>query len=97
MKMGMVAAAHGVHRSTVWRWHDQLSSGQGFEPGRGPGGPRKIGVEHHPLLEAQLRAHPDATLEEHRLLWQQQQGPCVSRATMARAITRLGWTRKKRV
>ena len=97
MKAGVVAALYGVNRSTLWRWHAQLCSGQGLEPGHSPGGPRKIGVEQHVTLEVQLRAHSDATLEEHAALWHQQQRQRVSRATMARAITRVGWTRKKRV
>ena len=56
---------------------------------------RRIVPAQHPLLEAQLRQSPDATLQQHAALWQQEQGVRVSRATMARAVSRLGWTRKK--
>jgi transposase len=97
MKTGVVAALYGVHRSTLWRWREQLSCGHGLEAGHSPGGPRKIDVAQHPALAAQLGAASDATLEEHMVLWHQQQGQLVSRATMARAIVRVGWTRKKRV
>lgn len=47
-------------------------------------------------LEAQLRAFPDATLEQHACYWQQSQGMQVSRWSVGRAIKRMGWTRKKR-
>ncbi len=90
-----VAALCGVNRSTIWRWRHQLRQGQGLEAGRPPGGRRKISVEQEALLEAQLREHADATLEEHCEIWKQRQGQMVSRATMARSIHRLGWTRKK--
>jgi transposase len=46
-------------------------------------------------LLAQLRAYPDATLDEHCLLWQREQGRAVSASTMCRAQQRLGWTHKK--
>jgi transposase len=47
-------------------------------------------------LAAQLSAFPDATLEEHCERWTTATGMGVSTATMSRAITRLGWSRKKR-
>ena len=48
-------------------------------------------------LLPQLRAHPDATLDEHCRLWEAATGARVSAATMSRVIARdLGWTRKKR-
>jgi transposase len=97
MKQESVAALYGVNRSTLWRWRQQVLQGRGLDPGRSPGGPRKISREQEGSLEAQLRAHPDATLDEHLALWTQGQGPSVSRATMARSISRLGWSRKKRV
>lgn len=46
-------------------------------------------------LEAQLRAHDDATLEYHCQMWEQGHGETVSRWTMSRIIKHLGWTRKK--
>lgn len=53
-----------------------------------------------PLLEAQLRAAPDATLEQQAALWRQNTGRPASRSSVQRALKRLGprgWTRKKRV
>ena len=96
MSVGVVAACYGVNRSTLWRWRAALLRGQGLEPGCSPGGERKIGPEQESALLAQLRAHSDATIDEHLALWRGEQGQQVSRATMGRAIQRLGWTRKKR-
>ena len=47
-------------------------------------------------LWRQLEARPEATLEEHRRLWERERGVRVSVATMSRAIRRLGWTYKQR-
>jgi transposase len=47
-------------------------------------------------LWRQLEEHPEATLEEHRELWEHERGVRVSVATMSRAIRRLGWTYKQR-
>ena len=55
----------------------------------------RISIQQHDILQAQLRADPDATLEEHCRQWQERQGRRVSTSTMSRAIRRLGWTRKK--
>ncbi len=49
-----------------------------------------------PALLAQLRAHPDATLEEHCATWAREQRRAVSTSTMCRAQQRVGWTVKKR-
>ena len=62
-----------------------------------PGRPRAIPREHDATLVAQLRATRDATLAEHVDAWDKTQGVRVSVATMARAIRRLKWTRKKRL
>jgi hypothetical protein len=44
----------------------------------------------------ELQAYPDATLEMHCQIWEQEQGLRVSPTTMGRAIRRVGWTRKKK-
>jgi transposase len=55
-----------------------------------------IGAALQEGLRAQLEAHPDARLEDHCRLWEEEQGMQVSTASISRAIARLGWTRKKR-
>ena len=54
-----------------------------------------IPPEQEPTLLAQLRAHPDATLEAHCAIWAEEQGCTVSTSTMCRAQQRVGWTVKK--
>jgi|SRR4051812_24073217 transposase len=96
MTQAQVCQVFGIHRSSLHRWIVRQHEGS-LEDKVACGGPRKITVEQASLLVAQLQAHPDATLDEHKQFWHQQQGLVVSRATMARAIERVGWTRKKRV
>ncbi|MCC6189949.1 MAG: hypothetical protein IT318_13020 [Anaerolineales bacterium] len=47
-------------------------------------------------LVAQLTAHADATIAQHRQWWGEQQGQWVSQSMMWRAIDRASWTRQKR-
>src|SRR5688500_8965903 len=54
-----------------------------------------FGTQESQLLQALLRQAPDATLEQHLQAWRAQSGQNASRASLARAIVRLGWTRKK--
>ncbi len=61
-----------------------------------PGRPARIASQDYPALVAQLEADPDAILEEHCRNWEQKFGTPVSIWAMQRAITRVGWTRKKR-
>jgi len=96
MSRSGVCQAFGIHRNTLYRWH-ALKQQQGhLEDKPVTGCPRKITPEQEPRLVAQLQAYADATLEQHQQRWHTEQGQWVSRATMARAIERVGWTRKKR-
>ena len=54
-----------------------------------------MGREQEVVVWARLAAEPEATLAEHCAWWEQTQGQRVRSATMARAIGRLRWTRKK--
>ena len=91
-----VVATFGISLWTLKGWL-VLDKQGALAPRPRPGLPPLLSHAAHPLLEAQLRAHPDATLQEHAALWQQNQGQQLSRATMARAILRLDYTHKKRV
>jgi transposase len=61
-----------------------------------PGRPSKKFAPLQAGLGAQLQAYPDATLEMHCRIWEQEHGWGVSPTTMGRAIRRIGWTRNKR-
>jgi transposase len=85
----------GIHRSTLGRWQKRVAQGS-LENRYHGGNPRKIKPEQEAALLLQLQAAPDATLEEHAARWQEEQGQCISRSSMDRALARLNWTRKKR-
>ena len=61
-----------------------------------PGRPREIGPAREDALRVQWRAAPDAPLAEHCDAWAAAQGQRLHPTTMARSLTRLGWSRKKR-
>ena len=85
----------GVSTATLTRWRRrQRETGSLAEsPRLGPPGVKTVGLGA--ALEPRLQAQPDATLGEHCAWWEQVSGIRVSHATMSRAITALGWTRKK--
>jgi transposase len=91
-----VAARFEVSVPTVERWVrlKRETGGLARRPVPGP-----VAVKTAGLLEAlpeRLAGHADATLADHCSWWRGVSGFEVSTATMSRALTRLGWTRKKR-
>src|SRR5919205_4154129 len=84
----------GVSTATLTRWRRrQRETGSLAEsPRSGPPGRKTVGLSS--ALPARLADQPDATLEEHCQWWAGEAGVRVSHATMSRALTRLGWTRK---
>ena len=90
-----VAETFGVGRATVQRYVAQRRQRGSLAPRPFPGRAPRIGPTQAAVLQAQLDAAPDATLAEHCDRWAGGHGVRVSVATMQRAITRLGWTRKK--
>lgn len=89
------AEVFGVSVRTVNRYLKQLSETGQLAAKPLPGRVRQIRPAQHPDLEAQLRAHDDATLTVQCELWHASHGVRLSRATMSRAIARLGWSWKK--
>ena len=90
------ARLFGVGSTTITRWQRQRRERGTLAPRPRPGRRRRIGPEGWPVLEAQLRAAPAATLGEHCAAWEHEQGVRVSVATISRAVRRRGWTVKKR-
>ena len=84
-----------VDRESVSEWVKRAEAGK-LEYDTSPGRPRLIDVEAEKLLEAQVEARNDATLEEHCQEWMAKGQNKVSRATMHRSLERLELTRKKR-
>ncbi len=85
----------GVSAATMKRYLKQRRDEGHVKPKAIPGRPPKKRAQVQANLEAQLRAHDDATLEQHCELWAQTHNEVVSRWTMSRAIKKLGWTQKK--
>jgi transposase len=93
-----IVRVFGVSLATVGRWLRRRRETGDVAARPSPGRTRSIcsRVEERRALCAQLQARPEATLEEHRELWEREGGAWVSVATMSRAIRRLGWTYKQR-
>ena len=95
MSKAEAARVYEVGLSTVKRYARQ-QAGQGHLRAKPhPGRARAIGAEGGAALRAQAAAHADATLAEHCRRWADAQGTTVSRATMSRALARLGLPLKK--
>ena len=96
MSRSEAARLFGVGRATVKRYLAlrRETGALAPRPRRGPP-PIKLAALAA-ALPARLAAAPDATLAEHCAWWRDVSGLEVSTATMSRALTRLGWTRKKR-
>src|SRR6266851_8272726 len=85
-----------VSLATLKRYLKQRRETGNVLPKPIPGRPSKKFAPLQAGLVAQLQAHPDATLERHCQIWEQEHGLRVSTTTMGRAIRRVGWTRNKR-
>src|SRR5579884_2147388 len=91
-----VAETFAISTSTVKRYLRQRRESGHVLPQPIPGRPSVKGAALQAGLLEQLRAHPDATREEHCQMWEASQGIKVSPASISRARMALGWTRKKR-
>jgi transposase len=90
-----VAEQFEVSVPTIERWLRQQRETGGLAPKPVPG---PVAVKTDALVEAlptRLAEHADAPLADHCSWWRETSGVDVSTATMSRALTRLGWTRKK--
>jgi transposase len=85
----------GVSLATIKRYLKQRRETGHVRPKAIPGRPARKGAALQAGLVAQLQAHPDASLERHCELWENEQGMRVSTSTMSRLLERVGWTRKK--
>ena len=91
-----VAAWFEVSVPTIERWL-RLKRETGGLTRRPVPGAVAVKTAGLPAASAErLAEHADATLADHCSWWHAVSGWGVSTATMSRAVTRLGWTRKKR-
>ncbi|HZO25403.1 MAG TPA: helix-turn-helix domain-containing protein [Chloroflexota bacterium] len=90
-----VAATFAVSVPTIERWL-RLKRETGSVASKPVPGPVAVKTEAvMAALPERLVEHADATLGEHCAWWREASGVAVSPATMSRALTRLGWTRKE--
>jgi len=89
------ARVYAVGLSTVKRYARQQGAVGHLRPTPHPRRRREIGVADEAALRGQAAAYPDATLDDHRRRWADEQGATVSRATMSRAFARADLPRKK--
>ena len=90
-----VALKYEVSSATITRWLRLKRETGGLAPKPVPG---PVAVKTEAVMAAlpeRLIEHADATLEEQCSWWREVSGVQVSTATMSRALTRLGRTRKK--
>ena len=97
MEVDEAVSTFQVGRSTIFRWQAQQRTTGTLMARTSPGRTRLIAEGAEAGLRAQLEQQPDATLAQHVAAWSDTDHPSVSVATMARAIARVGWTRKKRL
>lgn len=89
------ARLFAVSTRTIRRYVTEHRADGDLTPGQSPGRPPRIGPDQTDAVQAQVAAHPDATLAEHCAIWEREHGVGVSIATMSRAIQRLAITVKK--
>jgi transposase len=90
-----VAERFAVSMPTITRWVRRRRETGGLAPKPVPGPPAVKLAALRAALPARLTERADATLADQCAWWREQSGVQVSTATMSRALTRLGWTRKK--
>ncbi len=95
MSKAQAARTFGVGATSVKRYVSFVEQGRSLEPGKAPGRESKLGQSGMRLLEEDLHERPTVTYEDRARLLHQLVGVEVSKATICRAIQRMGYTRKK--
>jgi transposase len=86
-----------VSLGSIKRWRRLYRTSGDLTPQRPSGRAPIITPDHYAHLRLQLDAAPDASLVAQADQWNADHGTTLSAWTMARAIRRLGWSRKKRL
>lgn|SRR3954447_13528553 len=95
MSKAHAARTFGVGATSVKRYVSLAERGRSLEPGTALGKRSKLGESGMRLLEEDLHERPTVTYENRARLLHRLLGIEVSKATICRAIRRLGYTRKK--
>jgi transposase len=98
MSRNEVSSTFKVSLSTIKRWLARRRTGQPLSAARPSGRGPIFSDSDLTVLRTRLQAAADATIAAHTHWWNDTHPDrIVSPKTIERAITRLGWTRKKRV
>lgn len=95
MSKAEAARTFGVGATSVKRYVSLAEQGRSLEPGKAPGRESKLGESGMRLLEEDLHERPAVTYANRAQLLHRLVGVEVSKATICRAIKRMGYTRKK--
>ena len=95
MSKAQAARTFGVGATSVKRYVKLAEEGKSLTPGKAPGKKGKVDENAMKLLEEDLHARPALTHDKRSDLLCRLLGVRVSKATICRAIKRLGYTRKK--
>jgi transposase len=95
MSKAQAARTFGVGATSVKRYVKLAEEGKSLTPGKAPGKKGKVDGEAVKLLEEDLHARPALAHDKRADLLCRLLGVRVSKATICRAIKRLGYTRKK--
>src|SRR5688572_3092150 len=95
MERAAAVEVFAVSLPTIKRWLKQRRETGDLAARPVPGPPAVKRDTLRAALPERLAAASDTTLDDHCAWWREQTGIMVSTATMSRAITALGWTRKK--
>lgn len=95
MPRAEAAEVFGVSVPSIKRWLKLRRETGDVEPKPVPGPQALKGEALEAALPGQVREDPDATLEEHRALFEEARGVRVSTASVSRALKRLGLPLKK--
>jgi transposase len=97
MSRNQVSTTFKVSHSTIKRWLARRRSGQPLSAPRPSGRTPIFSYSDLAALRSRLQAVADASIAAHTHWWNDTHPErSVSPKTIERAITRLGWTRKKR-
>ena len=95
MSKAQTARTFGVGATSVKRYVKLAEEGKPLRPGKPSGRKGKLSGSGMKLLEEDLHTRPAVTYEERADLLNELLGVRVSKATICRSVTRLGYTRKK--
>lgn len=90
-----VVTVFAISLASLNRWLKQKREQGHLEIGKPPGAVAKLGANGCELLQAQLKTHPEATLDERCELLVEQGYERVGRSTVQRMLAGMAITRKK--